>query len=108
MTWQPAAASSTADRRIAEAEVGDEPALEGEVEEAAIPLPYESPEAFWSPPVALEEITTSFQPPEVDALPVKVLGTPPFWPDQRGFTAAMEHAYRALSARALRLAIEGR
>jgi uncharacterized Zn finger protein len=93
---------------LAEAEASDEPALAPEPQEEAIPLTCESPEAFWSPPAALEEITTSFEPPEVEALPVKLLGTPPFWPNQRGFTTQAEQAYRALSARALRLAMEGR
>jgi uncharacterized Zn finger protein len=103
-----AAAAPAAAAGLAAAESGDAPALGAEPQEEATPLTYESPEAFWSPPAALVESTTSFEPLNVDALPVKLLGTPPFWPDQRGFTPAMEQAYRALSARALRLAMEGR
>jgi len=52
------------------------------------------------------ELTFTFDAPSVDALPIKLLGTPPFcreWPD---FAGAAEQAYRAIGERARRLATD--
>jgi uncharacterized Zn finger protein len=64
-------------------------------------------EAFWSAPASLDDLALTFEPPAVDALPVKRLGPPPSWPAGRDFTAAAEEAYRAIGERARRLVMEG-
>lgn len=62
--------------------------------------------AFWSLPAEVAELETRFVAPQVDALPVKRLGPPPFWRRREDFTALMEAAYRAISAEALRAALQ--
>ena len=49
----------------------------------------------------------TFRPPQVDALPIKLLGAPPFWQEWPEFAGAAEQAYRAIGERAERLANEG-
>jgi len=75
-------------------------------EEAEAPaLASVAPEAFWTSPVGLPDLTLAFEPPAVDAVPVKRLGSPPFWRAQRDFAALMEAAYKAIGARARELAM---
>jgi uncharacterized Zn finger protein len=74
-------------------------------EEEAVPLLGETPAAFWAASASLGEFALAFDAPAVAALPVKQLGAPPFWNAQRDFTALMEDAYRAISARALSVAM---
>ncbi|HEX2034656.1 MAG TPA: SWIM zinc finger family protein [Chloroflexota bacterium] len=62
--------------------------------------------AFWSAPLPPDEVTVSFDPPAIDALPVKLLGRPPFWQGEADFMTAMEQAYRAIGQHARRLALE--
>ena len=52
------------------------------------------------------ELTFTFDAPSVDALPIKLLGTPPFWREWPDFPTAAEQAYRAIGERALRLATD--
>lgn len=52
------------------------------------------------------DLTFTFDPPPVDALPIKLLGTPPFWREWPDFPSAAEQAYRAIGERALRLATD--
>ena len=87
----------------------------GQAEEAPVPaaLPEQESvtpldtfiEGFWSAPVGLDDLALAFQAPSVDAVPVKRLGRPAFWRHRRDFTALMEETYRAIGARALRLAM---
>ncbi|MBI4492118.1 MAG: SWIM zinc finger family protein [Chloroflexi bacterium] len=77
--------------------VAEQPAEEAEVAPALADLL----DAFWSTPASAADLATTFEPPPVDALPVKRLGAPTFWRSQRDFTALMERAYQAISARAL-------
>jgi uncharacterized Zn finger protein len=98
-------------------EAEDAAAIE-EAEEAAAPLlavGTEAPEAtglaalspadaFWSAPTDAVDLPVTFRAPAVDALPLKLLGAPPFWQDWPGFAAAAEAAYRAIGERAVRLA----
>jgi uncharacterized Zn finger protein len=70
-------------------------------EEEAVPLLGETPAAFWSAPTSLGDLALSFEAPAVAALPIKQLGTPPFWNTQRDFMALMEDVYRGISACAL-------
>jgi uncharacterized Zn finger protein len=75
--------------------------------EAAEPAP-EAPAladllgAYWTLP---ELPAVAFEPAELDALAVKRLGPPPFWPDAADFEDRLEAQYRALSAHAYRLAL---
>jgi uncharacterized Zn finger protein len=64
-------------------------------------------ESFWTAPTSLDDLAIRFEPPAVDALPVKRLGPPPSWPAGRDFTQAAEQAYHAIGERARRLALEG-
>jgi uncharacterized Zn finger protein len=65
-------------------------------------------ERFWSSSSDLTGFPISLDAPPIDALPVKVLGAPPFWRDGAAFTTQAERAYRAISQRAHRLATEGK
>ncbi len=75
--------------------------------EEAEPVPplAQSLDSFWSAPVGLPDPALSFAAPAVDALPIKRLGPPPFWKGKRDFAALMEEAYRAVGARAYRIAM---
>jgi uncharacterized Zn finger protein len=64
-------------------------------------------EAFWTAPADPDALAVTFRPPQVDALPVKLLGAPPFWQEWPEFAGAAERAYRAIGERAERLANEG-
>jgi hypothetical protein len=50
-------------------------------------------------------LTFSFDPPAIDALPVKRLGTPPFWQGDQDFTAWVEAMYRAIGGHAYDLVL---
>ena len=80
---------------------GEEPA--GEAEAETEPLPAD-PVAFWTAGGALDQLPIAFTRPPTDALPVKQLGAPSFWPDPAEFTALMERAYQAIAAEARRRA----
>jgi uncharacterized Zn finger protein len=60
---------------------------------------------FWTVPPegAVVETPVSRAGPAADALPLKQLGTPPFWPAGRSFADEAEAAYRAIAERARRL-----
>lgn len=60
--------------------------------------------AFWSLPAGFTETPASLRPPPVEAMPIKVLGAPPFMPEAAELTRAMEIAYRTISERARHLA----
>ena len=75
-----------------------------EDEEPVLPVLGESPHAFWSMPQGTPELALTFDPPAVDALPLKRLGAPPFWRDPRDFTSLMEEAYRSIGNQARDLA----
>ncbi len=76
------------------------------VEEApAAPLPTD-PAQFWTAPSAVPALGLTFQPPRIDALPVKRLGLPSFWSGPADFTELMEAGYRAAAVHALRLIVE--
>lgn len=81
---------------VAEIPLPDAPATE--------PLAAESVAAFWSAPDPDEAIALHFTPPIVDALPVKRLGPPGFWPDADDFTRQMERAYQIVARAARRRA----
>jgi uncharacterized Zn finger protein len=87
----------------------EEPALPAsagvEEEEPSRPLSA-SLNCFWSAPGGLPDPDVDFTAPEVDALPVKRLGPPPFWRSKRDFAELMEQAYRAIAQHALELALE--
>lgn len=53
------------------------------------------------------DLTFTFEAPSVNALPIKLLGTPPFWREWPDFASAAEQAYRAIGERALHVATEG-
>lgn len=84
----------------------EEPATEDVVaaEEVFAPLA-ESLGAFLSAPGGLPDLANDFTAPEVDALPVKRLGPPPFWRSKRNFAVVMEEDYRAIGAEALHHAL---
>lgn len=71
-------------------------------EEAPAPLPA-APDLFWTLPSGVADAPTHMEAPSVDALPVKRLGAPPFWPGRRDFMAEMEGLYRTIGAHALHL-----
>jgi uncharacterized Zn finger protein len=71
--------------------------------EAAEPLPVE-PAAFWSDGSQPEDLALSFEAPQVDALPIKRLGSPPFWPSSQDFDTLMERLYRAVAEHAYTIA----
>jgi hypothetical protein len=79
-------------------------------EPAAVPLPDvalpDAAAAFWSAPAALGDMVFSFETPPVDALPLKLLGRPPFWPLGRPFPDAAEQVYRTIAERARRAAMD--
>ena len=54
------------------------------------------PARFWRMGADAATLTFSFEAPPVDALPVRRLGAPPFWPDAPGFTTIMEQVYRTI------------
>jgi uncharacterized Zn finger protein len=80
-------------------------------EEAAAPsepAPVEAPaladllDAYWT----LAQLPAiPFEPAELDALAVRRLGPPPFWPDAADFEDRLEAEYQAISAHAYRLAL---
>ncbi|GEM_PF-3388656 len=70
-------------------------------EAPSLPL---APATFWTTSADLDAVTFSFEPPALDALPVKCRGRPSFWQSKRDFATVMEQAYRAISAHARALA----
>lgn len=82
--------------------------------EAADPIEEETPtpalcdqlDHFWTAPTPLPALGLTFQPPRMDALPVKRLGLPPFWTGPSDFSEAMEATYRAAATHALNLIVE--
>lgn len=85
-------------------------AEEAPEEQDAAPLTALSPAAFWSSPAGAPSLAFAFDPPPIDALAAKRLGTPPFWTqggwkDGRDFDAAMEQVYRTIGDQARRLAM---
>jgi uncharacterized Zn finger protein len=64
------------------------------------------PERFWVPPSDLESLSMNFDPPELDALPIKRLGAPTFAPEPGEFMRTMEQAYKLISDEAHHLALE--
>ena len=44
-------------------------------------------EAFWTAPADPDALAVTFRPPQVDALPIKLLGAPPFWQEWPEFPA---------------------
>jgi len=77
---------------------------QGEGTGGAVPLASVPAEDFWRSPAGLPSLQFSFDPPAVDALPVKRLGPPPFAPDSAEFSERMEQIYRIISDHARRLA----
>lgn len=75
-----------------------------EVAEPVTPLA-QSLGSFWATPEGLPDPALSFAAPEVDALPIKRLGPPSFWRGKRDFPELMEEIYRAIGARAYRIAM---
>ena len=59
---------------------------------------------FWSSPTEIR-LPLTFDAPRVDALPVKLLGKPPFWQGPDDFNIIMEALYHAISTEATRLAL---
>jgi uncharacterized Zn finger protein len=86
-----------------EASPGGEEAAADEVEQAT-PLA-QSLDAYWSAPEGLPDLVLSFVAPPVDALPTKRLGQPAYWRGKGDFQEIMEGAYRAVGARAYRIAM---
>lgn len=76
---------------------------EGDTQEC-LPLLSGAVEEFWSSR-GLDALTITFEPPEVDALPVKQLGVPPFWHARTDFTVLMEQAYESIGEYALGLIV---
>lgn len=70
--------------------------------EPPVPLLGDSLAAFWTLPAEVANQPARFEPPVVDGLPVKRLGTPAFWPDQRPFGEVMAQVYRHFSRDARR------
>jgi len=68
------------------------------------PLPAD-PAAFWAVGAQASTPTFSFEAPAIDALPIRRLGAPPFWPDAAVFTPLMQQIYRAISEHAQTLII---
>jgi uncharacterized Zn finger protein len=91
-----AGAGSTETAAAAEAQVE---------EEEPAPLLGETATEFWLARPGLGELPLDFHEPAVAALPVRRLGTPPFWQSRRDFTMLMEDAYRSISVRALDVAM---
>jgi len=65
----------------------------------------QSLDAFWSARAGLPDIPLSFVAPPVDALPTRRLGSPAFWRGKRDFQELMGETYRAIGARAYRIAM---
>jgi uncharacterized Zn finger protein len=80
-------------------------ATQQDEEEEVAPLLGTEPDAFWSAPASVLELTTTFAAPDVDAVPVKRLGAPAFWRSRRDFTAAMEETYQAIGDYARHVAL---
>lgn len=97
------------DGRDARRRAGPDP-LAPPDEPETVPLPdvatLDALAAFWSAPAALDEMSFTFEVPPVDALPVKLLGRPPFWPLGRPFPDAAEQVYRTIAERARRAAMD--
>ena len=64
--------------------------------EPETPLLSGAPSTFWLPSDATAPLP-SFEPPAIDALPVKSLGEPQFWRQREPFLPLMETLYRAIS-----------
>jgi uncharacterized Zn finger protein len=63
-------------------------------------------ERFWEPGENLEDFAVSISAPEVDAVPVKRLGSPGFWHNTKiDFLNSMAHAYRNISDSAVNTAL---
>jgi uncharacterized Zn finger protein len=94
-------------RRAGALPVEDEAAPEqmGDEEEEAVAPLAESLDNFWSAPEDALEMAMDFSSAQVDALPVKRLGAPPFWRGQPEFMDLMARAYQAIAAHAHRLAM---
>ena len=83
-------------RRANQAEAGAAPAEGAPTAPASQPLSSD-PVAFWRLPETVEALIMPFNAPEVQALPIKVRGRPPFWDGALDFEATMEETYRAIS-----------
>ena len=72
---------------------------------AAVSAPSLPPDpiTFWSLPAGFSEHTALCVAPAMDALPIKVLGTPSRWSDSEAFMRLMEDWYQAISAEAQQL-----
>ncbi|MBI3980079.1 MAG: SWIM zinc finger family protein [Chloroflexi bacterium] len=90
-------------RRAAGPSATAEAVAEQPAEEEPVAALADSLDAFWTAPGGLPTLATSFEPPAVDAIPVKRLGPPPFWQSQRDFAALMEQTYQAIGKHAHRL-----
>lgn len=73
--------------------------------EPEVPLLAGAVDSFWRSPAGTVMPPLRFEEPLLEALPVKSLGPPPFWNDERGFTTIMEELYRSISTRARSLAL---
>lgn len=76
-----------------------------EAAEETVPALAESLASYWSSPAGPADLHVAFDPPVLDALPVKRLGPPPFWPDASAFESQMDELYQAIGAHAYRLAL---
>ena len=73
-------------------------------EEETAPPPPASAAAFWAAP-GPADLPLAFKAPSLDAIAVKRLGAPPFWPPGQDFAVLMEETYRAIGTHALGLAL---
>jgi uncharacterized Zn finger protein len=78
------------------------PAVATEDQPESTPPLSKSLAGFWSAPGGVPDPGIGFEPPAVDALPVKRLGAPAFWSGGSDFTRLMEDAYRTVAAHARR------
>ena len=83
---------------VEETTVTPEPAEETADEE--VPPLDGSPQSFWSMPDELSDLALRFDPPAIDALPVKQRGRPAFWRSGLDFTTTMEEMYGAIERQA--------
>lgn len=80
-------------------------ATEAGEEAEAPPLLAGSAASFWRTPSGMPEPALSFVPPEVDAIAVKRLGAPPFWPPGQDYAHRMERGYHEIAVQARRRAL---
>ena len=81
----------------AESQATESTAKSVRVTEPVIPLK-ESLERFWDAADNLADFQVKIEPPAVDAVPVKRLGAPGFWRDNKvDFISLFARAYRGLS-----------